>query len=266
MKELRLAKKILKTLIKDRIQYPGRLFADTFGIIARCGILLVLYAYVFKINNGVINGTTFDIAAWSMFFYFSFSTLGLRGISRSMMQDINSGHIEVLLSKPITYLLYRSWWQIGMGLYSFIVISIFSTLVLAAIVGMPQTMTVGLFLPTFFLAFIGAILLSLCIYAIVGLLAFWIEDVAPVFWIIDKAVMILCGSYLPVALFPDLMYKITLYSPFGASLFITHTVYESWATVWHKLIGIQVFWVLVLGVVVYMMFRQAVKRVSVNGG
>ena len=68
MKEIRLATKILKTTVKDRIQYPDRLVVDTIGILARCGILLILYWYVFKLSNGVINGTTFLFAAWSIFF------------------------------------------------------------------------------------------------------------------------------------------------------------------------------------------------------
>lgn len=266
MKEIRLANKIIKTLIKDRIQYPGRLFADTSSLVARCGVLLLLYSYVFKLNNGVVNGATFDVVAWSMFFYFSFSVLGLSSISRRIMNDVTSGHVEVFLSKPIVYLSYRAWWAIGTGIYPFLVVTPLGALALALTVGIPQTMTTTLFISTFVAAFIGAIALTLLVYSILGLFAFWIEDASPVFWVVDKAVMILGGSYLPIALFPDFMYKVALYSPFGASVFVTHTAYESWASVWYKLIGIQLFWILVLGTVTYLMFSKAVKKVSVNGG
>ncbi|MDO8604274.1 MAG: ABC-2 family transporter protein [bacterium] len=266
MKEIRLARKIIRTLVKDRMQYPARLFADTATIVARCGVLLLLYAYVFSLNDGTIKGTTFAMVAWSMFFYFSFITLSSSRISRAIMQDITSGQIEVLLSKPITYLSYRAWWQIGAGVYPFIVTTILGAVTLAMTVGIPQTMKIPLFLPTLLVTFIGAIIVTLFIYTIVGLLSFWIEDVLPIFWIVDKAVMILGGSYLPVALFPDFMYKIALYSPFGASVFVTHTVYESWTTIWYKLISIQLFWIVVLGGIIYFMFSRAVKNVSVNGG
>ncbi len=266
MKEIRLAKKIIKTLVKDRMQYPARLFADTASIVARCGILILLYSYVFGLNNGEVNGVTFPMVAWSMFFYFAFITLSLSRIARSIMEDITTGNIEVLLSKPISYLLYRAWWQVGAGVYPFVVTTIIGALALVATVGIPQTMKIPIFLPTLFLTFVGAAIVTLFVYVIVGLLAFWIEDVLPVFWIVDKAVMILGGSYLPVALFPDFMYKIALYSPFGASVFVTHTVYESWAVIWYKLIGIQMAWILVLGLVIYLMFSRAVKNVSVNGG
>lgn len=266
MKEIRLANKIIKTLVKDRMQYPDRLIVDTVALITRCGLLLALYWYVFGINGGMINGTSYVIAAWSMFFYFIFSSLRLRDISREIMQDVQTGNIEILFNKPISYLGYRVWWQIGSGLYSFLVITALGVPVLIYAIGLPATMTVGIFLPTFFLALAGAAVLSLAMYSIVGFLAFWMEDVNPIFWIVDKAVMILGGSYLPVALFPPLMYKLALYSPFGASQFITHTVYASWKDNWHFLIGIQLFWIIILGSVTCLIFRKARERVSVNGG
>lgn len=266
MKEIRLASKIIRTLIKDRMQYTGRLFADTASIVARCGILLILYSYVFRMNNGVVNGTTFSIVAWSMFLYFSFSVLSLRSISNRIMNDVTSGHVEVFLSKPIIYLLYRVWWAIGTGIYPFFMVTILGSLALVFIVGVPATMTTALFLPTLLLTFLCSTILTILVYSFVGLLAFWVEDISPIYWIIDKSVMILGGSYLPVALFPDFMYKIALWSPFGASVFITHTVYESWATTWYKLISIQILWITVLGAGAYFMFSKAVKKVSVNGG
>ncbi len=266
MKEVRLANKIIRTLLKDRMQYPSRLIVDTVAIISRYGILVVLYWYVFKLNGGAVNGISFAVAAWSMFFYFVFSSLRLRDISRAIMQDVRTGNVEVLFNKPISYLGYRIWWQIGSGLYSFLVAGIFGAMALILFIGLPAAMTIGIFLPTFFLVFAGAVILTLVLYSIVGFLAFWIEDVNPVFWIIDKAVMVLGGSYLPVALFPSFMYKLALYTPFGASQFITHTVYDSWKNDWYVLIGIQLFWIIAFGSVMFLLFKKAREKVSVNGG
>lgn len=266
MKEVRLAVQIVKTLIKDRIQFPGRLIVDTTGIVARCGVLLLLYSFVFKLNNGEINGTTFVFTAWSTFFYFSFSVLRLRDITSAITKDVQSGNVEVLLSKPVSYLSYRMWWGVGSGLYSFAVITIIGFLFLGFTIGFPETMTINSFPPTLILTIFCGIILSLFLYSVVGLLAFWIEDTTPVFWMVDKTVMILGGSYLPIALFPAFMYKLALYSPFGASQFVTHTVHKTWQTTWYQLIGIQIFWIILSGIIVYFMFEKAKKKVSVNGG
>jgi ABC-2 type transport system permease protein len=266
MKQLRLANSILKMMIKDRIQYPARLIVDTFGIATRCGVLLILYYYIFSTRGGVINGLTFQITAWSMFLYFAFMTLRLRDLATAIMQDIKSGTVEVLLSKPIHYLLYRMWWQLGAGLYPFFVAVVLGTIALVIAVGIPTSMSSWFFVGTFSIVFILGIILSLLVYAVVGLLAFWIEDIKPLYWIVDKAVMILGGSYLPVALFPAIMYKIAIWSPFGASQFVTHTVYDTWRTGYTEMIGIQVFWIVILGTIVSYMFGRAHKKVSVNGG
>lgn len=266
MKSIRLGAKIIQTLVRDRIYYPSRLIVDTFTIIVRCGVLLILYWYVFQLHDGVINNIPYIIAAWSMFFYFAFSTFRLRDISRIIMQDVQSGNIEILFNRPISYLLYRIWWQIGAGLYPFVIISVVSSITLAFLIGIPETMTFAIFIPTLILVILLGILLVLFLYLIVGLLAFWIEDINPVFWIVDKAVMILGGSYLPVALFPDFMYKIAVWSPFGASQFITHTVYEAWVVEWTMKIGIQLFWVIILAIIAFVLYAKARENVSVNGG
>lgn len=248
------------------MHYPGRLIADTIVVAARCGVLLMLYWYVFGLNGGLINGTPYIVAAWSMFFYFAFSISSLRGIARLIMQDVRSGNVEILFNKPVSYLLYRMWWQIGSGLYSFLFVSFFGAIVLFFLVGLPPTMMTAIFIPTLLLVTVGATLLSLILYSIIGLLSFWIEDINPIFWVVDKTIMILGGSYLPISLFPAFMYKIALYSPFGATQFITHTVYSTWQSNWYLLIGMQIFWSLVLSSLMFIIYMKAREQVAINGG
>ncbi len=266
MKEIRIAIKIIKTLVKDSIHYPSRLYANMFIVISRLGVILLLYSYVFKLNGGVVNGMTYIVVAWSMFFYFIFSNLNLRHIARFMTEDIKSGNIEVFLSKPISYLSYKIWWTFGKNFYNFIFVGFIGFIILFLIIGIPKSMTIGLFIPTLLLQFILASTLIIIIYGIVGLFAFWIEEVAPIFWIVDKSVMVLGGSYLPVALFPNFLYKIAIYSPFGASMFVSQIVYDTWKVNWMGLVLIQIFWIIILGIFMIWLFKRAKDKVSVNGG
>lgn len=252
--------------MRDRVYHPNRLIADTIILVTRCGLLLVLYAYVFGLRGGVISGVAYDVAAWNIFFYFMFSMLDLREIAHLIMQDVRSGNVETLLSKPLSYVWYRVWWQIGSGLYSFLVTSVFGILALALAVGIPDTMRVPTFVPTFLLAFVGSMMLSLTLYGIVGLLAFWMEEINPVFWIVDKTVMVFGGAYLPVALFPYFMYQFAAFSPFGAARLVSHTAYVSWASDWHWLISVQYSWVMILTGILWWMFSRAKEKISINGG
>lgn len=266
MKLLRFARTVVAIMIKDRIYYTGKLFVDTLSVFARFGVVVLLYKYVFELRGGSVLGVPFVVAAWSMFFYFAVMTLDISRVARSIMRDIQSGTIEVLFSKPIPYLWYKVFYQIGMHAYPFILISFFGSILLALVFGVPQTMTTSFFFLTFVATFLLGILLCSLLYTLIGLAAFWIEDINPIYWVVDKGVMILGGSYLPVGLFPPLMYKIALWSPFGASYFVTHTVYEGWAQLWVTQLLIQTVWVLVLGILVMSVFYKARQKVSVNGG
>ena len=266
MRMIRFGSKVFSILLRDSLYYPSRLVVDTITMIARCGVLLILYAYVFRLNGGEINGTLFSVAAWSMFFYFVFSSLRLRDISQMIMRDVQSGTVETLLGKPVSYLAYRIFWQIGSGLYSFLFLGFFGTLLMMFLVGIPASFSFPWFVPTLIATVILGGALSLLMYSAIGLLAFWIEDANPVFWMVDKSVMILGGSYLPVALFPKGMYLFAVYSPFGASQFVTHTVYATWAGEFWMKLGIQLFWVILFSGIVWSIFSRARRKVSVNGG
>ena len=67
--------------------------------------------------------------------------------------------------------------QIGKGLYSFVVIATVGVIGVYFIIGFPATMLVPLFVPTVIGVIILGSLLSLIVYLIIGLLAFWIEDI-----------------------------------------------------------------------------------------
>lgn len=69
-----------------------------------------------------------------------------------------------------------------------------------------------------------------------------------------------------MALFPNFLYKIAIYSPFGASMFVSQIVYDTWKVNWMGLVLIQIFWIIILGIFMIWLFKRAKDKVSVNGG
>ena len=86
---------------------------------------------------------------------------------------------------------------------------------MALSVGIPN-LNLSVFIPTFIITLFLGQILGLLIYGIIGLMAFFIQDIRPIHWIVDKFVMILGGSYLPISMFPNFMKIIAYVSPFGA--------------------------------------------------
>jgi ABC-2 type transport system permease protein len=266
MRELRLAGRIIWTQLKNSLYYPQRVLLDCCGMTARCGILLLLYKGVFAWKGGQINHTPYQIVAWSIFLYFVFSVMRARGVTDEITEDVRTGRLEMLLCKPVHYLTYRFWQSIGAGLSSFLTIAPIGFSVMILTLGIPPSMRLPIFLETWLLVAVLGTILTFLIRAIIGIMSFWMEDVDPIYWIVDKFIVILGGSFLPVAFFPPIMYRLSLYSPFGASQFISHTVYDSWAGMAWWMVGMQVFWIAIaLGILLWI-YQNAKRQVSINGG
>ena len=56
MKKIRFAFTVIKIFMKNQMQDKTNLLLDVFNMVSRCLIVFLLYAYIFKLNNGIING------------------------------------------------------------------------------------------------------------------------------------------------------------------------------------------------------------------
>jgi ABC-2 type transport system permease protein len=104
-------------------------------------------------------------------------------------------------------------------------------------------------------------------YVGIGLLAFWLHDVVPVFWVWQKALFVFGGLMLPVRLYPELMQRVAAFTPFPAILggpasFVlgaggaTPSALARDLAVWSGVIAAAVHWI----------FRRATNALAVNGG
>ena len=191
--------------------------------------------------------------------------LNVRKIHKLIMDDVKSGNVEMFINKPVNYVLLSFYKCIGQGLYSFIVISFLGSIAMILFVGIPKVNYV-IFIPTFFITLVLGIILGLIMYSIIGILSFFMQDVRPIHWIVDKFIMILGGSYLPIALFPPFMKFIAYISPFGAINFATSTVYNSWNNDFIIRILLQIIWIIVFGFLLVYVYKKAREKAMINGG
>lgn len=265
MKKIRFAFLVIKIYMKNQLQDKTNLILDCINMISRCLIVFLLYSYIFKLNGGSINGTNYEQTLWSMFIYFCLMTLSIRKVNELFMADVKSGNVEMYMNKPINYVLLNFYRIIGKGLFSFIFISILSTILMLLFIGFPNV-NLGIFIPSLIIMIILGQLLGLMIYSCIGLLAFFIEDVRPVYWITDKLVMVLGGSYLPISLFPPFLKIFAFISPFGAVNFATSTVFDSWTNEFFYRLLIVVGWIFIFYFLLKFIFRKTKEKAMINGG
>jgi ABC-2 type transport system permease protein len=127
----------------------------------------------------------------------------------------------------------------------------------------PPTQTLMVFVP---FGFSASILLT-ALYVPIGLLAFWIHDVSPVFWVWQKLMFVLGGLMLPLELYPELVQRISRATPFPtllgapASFVLGAAAVEPGALVRNLII-----WSCATAVATSWLFRRASSSVSINGG
>jgi len=105
------------------------------------------------------------------------------------------------------------------------------------------------------------------LYLGIGLLAFWLQDVAPVYWVWQKLMFVLGGLMLPIELYPAFVQRAAFFTPFPSLLaapasFVlgTHLVTPG------ALAGRLVVWSVATAAGVSWIFRRAVTTVTINGG
>lgn len=265
MKKTRFGLTIMRIFMRNQMQDRTNIILDVFNMVARCLIVFLLYAYIFQIKGGSINGVDYKTTMWSMFIYFCIMTLSVRRIDDIIMRDVKSGNVEVYMNKPRSYLTINFLRVIGQGLFSFLFISFIGTIIMIVFIGVPNV-DLKVFIPSFIIVLFLGQILGLILYGIIGLLAFFIQDVRPVHWIVDKLVMVLGGSYLPISMFPKFMKVLAYASPFGAVNFASSTVYESWNNEYLSRIGLQLLWILVFGLLLHFIYKKSKEKAMINGG
>jgi ABC-2 type transport system permease protein len=266
MNTLRISNYLFYILWREQTLHARQLIVNMGTLLSRCGVLIILYSYVIAARPEAFGGATLAELSWGFFFYFLFLILGTRGISQMIMSDVRSGSIELLLARPLSYLQYRMVYQIGAGAYPFLVLTIVGGLGLAATVGVPEAMLHAAFAFKFILLATLGMFLSLLVYSTLGLVSFWIEDINPLRWIVDKAVMILGGAYIPVSVLPASFQTAALWSPFGAMYMATRLSMASGQAQWVLCVISQVLWIILALFLVRSVARRCFKIISVNGG
>jgi ABC-2 type transport system permease protein len=114
---------------------------------------------------------------------------------------------------------------------------------------------------------IVATALITALYLVIGLLAFWLQDVSPVFWVWQKLMFVLGGLMLPLAFYPEIVQQAASLTPFpvllsGPASFVLGTGVVTPGGLARSLL----IWSVLTAAGVYWLFRRAVTALTINGG
>ena len=115
-------------------------------------------------------------------------------------------------------------------------------------------------------ALAAAVLLT-ALHLCIGLLAFWLQDVAPIYWVFQKLMFVLGGLMLPLQLYPDVVQRIASWTPFPSILAGPASFVLSEPAVAASTLTVRLFaWTAVVALALYALSRRAVAALTINGG
>lgn len=255
---------IFRTQVQNRITYASELAAQSLTIVLFLFIFFQLWKTTFLSSGSTeINGLTLQDTLWYLMVT-ELIVLSKPRISRRISEDVKDGSIAYLLNKPYNFLLYQLSIGLGDGITAMAFNVVFGTITVWLLTGAPPPVNGWLFT---LVAIILSWLIDFCLSAMIGLTAFVVEETNAFEWIYQKIVFLLGGLLIPLDFLPVWLQKIAFSLPFAsivygpARLFVDAT-FERFLS----LVIMQLGWLTVSTLLLYVLFQRGIRRLVINGG
>jgi len=258
---------ILRTAARQQWVYRAELAMRAVQMVLFMGVFMALWSTAFGVSGQA------ELAGYSlaeMVWYLAMTetiTLSSSRVFVEISEAVKAGDIAYTLARPLSYPFYQVANSLGNSAPRFVL----NLLTAAAVVlfGIGSVEGAGS-LPGL-LAFLGmaalALLLDALVAVLIGLLAFWIEEVTPAFWIYQKLLFTVGGLFLPLEMFPDWLRQAVRWLPFQFIAYAPARAFVAFEPgfVLRAAAG-QVGYVVALSALVGLVWRRAQRRLVVHGG
>jgi len=230
-------------------------------------VILYVFAQLWTVTFGVVGsdriaGLSLSDTVWYLVMTETIMLSKIR-FAGKIAEEVKDGSLAYTLGRPYSYLLYHFFYNLGDTLMRLVInFSAGSLLVTLLVAPLPATN-----LPAVFVTVLLAVALDFCITGLIGLLAFFTEDVDSFVLIYNKVLFILGGMMIPLDFFPAWLRDLSLALPFNYAIYAPARLFVQFdAGRWAGVAAMQVFWIAVCAAGLGLMFRWGTRRVSINGG
>lgn len=231
------------------------------------GLVLMLYSRLWEVtlstgaaqNSHQIKDNIWYLAITELII------LALPHIDDDIVTDVKSGRLAYLLARPVNYWVFKLAGAVGVMAARMMVLCVggFGFAILFA-QGWPSGgWNLAVVLPICFLASLAII----PYVATIGVLAFWLHDPNPIYWVWHKFLFILGGLILPITLYPAWLQKFALLTPFAAFLFRPGSfAFESSPYKIATTVGLLAIWGALGVLLLRFTFQKASRSYNMTGG
>lgn len=205
------------TIFKLSAFYTLRNYKALFGLSIFLITCLLIFSNLWKVAAARIGGV--DLQPEKLLWYIAFNEwllISLPDVHEEMEQDLRSGKLAYLLPRPISYLVSVFFEGLGALCVNLVTLGIVAfSFTWLAIGTMPFSL--GAFAITFALGVLAGCV-GLVFQMLIGISAFWLNQVSPFYWIWEKLLFTFGGLLIPLAVYPTWLQTIANLTPFPSIL------------------------------------------------
>lgn len=257
---------VTRTNMQNSLAYTWDAVSQGIFVIVFVFIFSQLWKTTFAIQGvDVISGLTLNMTIW-YFVWAELVQLSKINPVTTMQNEVKDGTLAYTLGRPYNYVLYHFFMGLGSVAIRMVVILTLGSMTAFLVAG-PLHSFRPLTLPALLLVTLLAFILDYCIMALIGLLAFFFEDVAAFRLIYSKIVFVLGGLLIPVDFLPDGVQTVARVLPFNLVVYAPAKLFVKWETPqFLQIVALQVIWIGIMALVLTVTYRYGARRVSINGG
>ena len=191
-------------------------------------------------------------------------TLSTPQIHLDIQETIRGGDVIYRLGRPASFVLGELATGLGLLAVRLPVLGLTAVVCAFWFTGwVPPAATVAIVVP---FGIAGAVLLT-ALHVWIGLLAFWMQDVSPVYWVCQKLLFVLGGMMLPLHLYPDVVQRLAALTPFPVLLAAPASfVFGAGLLAPAALAARLALWCVVVALGMRWTFTRAAAGLTINGG
>lgn len=254
-----------RATVQEFLAYPFEFIMYIIG--SSVGMFVVYYIWKVIYTNGntvVLEGFTFNDMIGYIILSFTTALCLDSGTVWIIASEVRQGSIIMNLIKPINYHMRIFFETSGFSTLFILILVIPTTLVLSLVFEIGTIVM----LPFFILSIGLALVITFLFDALFGMMAFYIQNLWGIGFGKAALVRLLSGALIPLPFFPEAVQKVFNFLPFKGMVYTPVAIFlgKITGTSLAYAFANQMVWILILGVMNYLVWRKAVNYLTVQGG
>src|SRR5215470_19702032 len=256
---------VLQVSIASNLAYVMEVFFRALLLVVLVFILSQLWRTTFSARGTkILSGFSISVMVWYLVAAEAIA-MSLPALTRRIDQEVRSGQLAYLLGRPCNYVLYHFSQYLGERLVRLAMNAAVGSMLALLLVGPPHFTWMGL--AAWPLVAFLALGIDFVAYATIGLFAFWTENTESFSLIFSRLTLVLGGVLAPLEIFPQPLRSIAQALPFSTILYgparvLVHFELDRFVALLEQ----QALMLMVGGLILFVVYQIAIRRVNINGG